>query len=305
MNGSTSFRNSLLEEANRVKGVYYPVRAGFLRRVLVKKTACSKLHPNPDDEFCFPEIGPNDGIISGYEQDYRRILDGSASMEFIQSGIKEPLMVEKTRPDGYMILNGHHRWAAAKRVGIKKLRIKIVDLTQLKDIREMLKSSGSDKRVSLDLDEVVFRPAEDSCLEKPLRFPLNRFYRERIRLGIPALFHALNSQGYDIWIYTARYYSFSYLKYYFKHYRVPVTGIVTGTARKGPFSRDTLKEMERLFDAKYRETIHIDQNTILCTSKGSHDFEEYRLNGSSESWSREVMETIDRRRKGEQANRPG
>ena len=151
-----------------------------------------------------------------------------------------------------MILNGHHRWGAACRIGLDTLPIRIVDLTQESDFRKMLASSASERRVSLDLDEVIFRPADDPYLEKPLCFPLNRIYRERLRLGIPALFHMLNSDNYDICVYTAGYCSLDYLRYCFKHYSIRVTGIVTGMARKAPSGTDTRKEMEALLNSNIK-----------------------------------------------------
>ena len=293
MKEKTAFQIFLEEEVNKVKGIYYPVSAGFFRRAFIRKAACSRLHPNPGDEFCLPEVGPNYSIIAGYEKDYRIIRDDPSAVRFLNSGIREPLVIEKTSPDGYMILNGHHRWAAALRVGIKRLPVHIVDLTRETDIRKMLDASRSDRRVTLDLDEAVFRAADDPCLEKALPFPLNRIYRERLRLGIPALFHALRSLGYDIWVYTAGYYSLDYLKLYFLHYHVPVTGIVTGTARKAAAGAGTAKELEKLVAGKYASTIHIDNEMILRTTSGSQDFDEFRLSGSSETWSREVLDALE------------
>ncbi|MCR5421932.1 MAG: ParB/Srx family N-terminal domain-containing protein [Lachnospiraceae bacterium] len=95
----------------------FPVKTGLFKRLFKKWTKCVNLHPNPDDEFCFPDIGPNYSIITDYET---RIRD------FIVQGygpwgkIKERLMVEAIHPDGYMLINGHHRWAAALRLGVKK-----------------------------------------------------------------------------------------------------------------------------------------------------------------------------------------
>ena len=66
MREQLDFQVFLDKEVNKVKGIYYPVKAGFLRRVLIRKALCRKLHPNPDDEFCDPGIGPNYGIISNY-----------------------------------------------------------------------------------------------------------------------------------------------------------------------------------------------------------------------------------------------
>ena len=217
--------------------------------------------------------------------------------KFLDSSIKEPLTDQKIRPDGYMILNGHHRWGAACRTGVNKLRIKIVDLTQQDDLQKMLASSTSSRRVTLDLDEVVFRPENYQWLEEPLRFPLTRWYKERLRLGIPALFHMLNSQGYDIWIYSAGFYSTDYLRYYFKHYNVRVTGIVTGMARKAPAGTDTKKALEALMNNKYSTTVNIDNEAVIRTDAESASFDEYRLSGNGETWSREVMDIFEKMRK--------
>ena len=46
------FESFLADEVSKVKGVYYPLKAGFLRMAFVRSVSCSKLHPNPNDEFC-------------------------------------------------------------------------------------------------------------------------------------------------------------------------------------------------------------------------------------------------------------
>lgn len=294
MTHGSKFESFLADEVSKVKGIYYPVKAGFLRMAFIRTAACSKLHPNPNDEFCDPEIGPNYSIISRYEEAYRSVKDDLGALVFVDSAARERIEVEKIHPDGYMILNGHHRWAAAWRAGIKKLPIKIVDLTQETDVKKMLAASGSDRRVTLDLDETVFRPESDPYLEKPLRFPLNRIYRERLRLGIPGLFHMINRSGYDIWVYTEKYYSLEYLRYYFKHYHVPVKGIITGTGRKAPAGTDTRKELEKLAGIRYRLTVHIDKDAVIGTVTGSGSFKEFPLSGDDEAWPREVAEAFEK-----------
>ena len=213
----TNFKEFLDEEVNRVLGVYYPVRAGFLRRKFCKKAPCRALHPNPEDEFCFPDIGPNYGIISKYQEQYRR--GAQFKNGYDEGSILEPIMVQKLKPDGYMILNGHHRWAAAYLNGLKSIKVEIVDLTQKDMIINALRNSRHDKRVTLDLDEVVFCPEDFPLCEKPLPYLLRKRYKERVRLGIPALFQYLKRQGYDVWVYSARYYSVNYLRQLFFHYR--------------------------------------------------------------------------------------
>lgn len=86
--------------------------------LLTHKASCNKLHPNPTDEFCMPKIGPSYRIISGYEKKFREAINNGESPE---KGWGDPIIVEKMYPDGYMILNGHHRWAAATRLGLKKV----------------------------------------------------------------------------------------------------------------------------------------------------------------------------------------
>ena len=237
--------------------------------------------------------------MSRYQADYRSVRGAPDNLRFLDSPVREPLEVEKIHPDGYMILNGHHRWGAAIQAGMPKLPVRIVDLTQEKDIRKMLNASGFDRRVALDLDEVVFRPETDPCLENPLPFPLGRIYRERLRLGIPSLFHMMNSSGYDIWVYSAHYRSLDYLRYYFRHYRIHVTGIVTGLARKGPPGTDTRKELEKRIASRYKSTVHIIESTVIRTRTGSQDFQEFRLSGSPETWSREVTDAFEEMRKHE------
>ena len=292
-NRPDSFEDFLRNEVNRVKGEYYPVKAGFLRQALVRKTATRHLHPNPEDEFCDPDIGPNYGIISHYQQEFKRgYAELSSASDFEQAGRLDALVVEKAGPDGYLILNGHHRWAAALRIGVRTVRIRIVNLTQVSDIQSMLQRSRSDRRVTLDLDEVVFRNEKEGCLEKPLRFPLNLFYRERVRLGVPALLSFLDRHGYDIWVYTSQYYSVNYIHFFFKRWNVQLTGIITGNGRKGTEWAKASEEMKKLMEARYNTTIHIDSDSIIRTFSGSKEYEEYPLDGSSEAWAREAMDTV-------------
>ncbi|MCR5403892.1 MAG: hypothetical protein K6E91_08775 [Butyrivibrio sp.] len=62
----TRFEIMLEEKVNEQKGIYYPIRASLLERLLVRSISPEALHPNEADEFCFPDIGPNYQIISNY-----------------------------------------------------------------------------------------------------------------------------------------------------------------------------------------------------------------------------------------------
>jgi len=281
---NSGFQDYLKKEIENSKGIGVPVRAGFPRRFLIRRTACKNLHPNPEDEFCSPAVGPNTEIISKYCQDFKRFGTHS-SVEYVS----EPLIVEKMRPGGYMILNGHHRWAAAVKTRQRSLPIQIVDLPMEEDIRRMLQSSRSDRRVTLDLDEVVFRTEDDGPVERPPFF-LRLRYKQRLRLGIPALFRYFNKHGYDIWVYSANYYSFRHIRALFLLYNTRVTGIVTGTGRKGRQIHEQLKER---VSEHYPTTLHIDARGILKVDSRNRAYQEYPLKESGAQWSREIMDLFD------------
>ena len=294
------FPTYLREETEKVRESYYPVRVPLVTRLTKKKEKPGKLHPNPDDEFCYPDIGPNYSIIAKYEAAYRDIM-AAGSAQYDTTGADEPIMVQKARPDGFLIMNGHHRWAAALKMKVPKVKIKIVNLTQISDIRDMLARSRSDRRVTVDLDEVVFAREEDRVpLEKPMPFPLNRFFRERVRRGIPTLFHTLSAKGYDIWIYTSGYYSMDYIHHYFRVWNLKLTGVVTGAGRKNVRRPSDDREMKQMMDTKYRSTLHIDRDLVLRTFSGSKECDEFPLSGNPETWVREVTDAVEKMAKADE-----
>ncbi|MBQ9408122.1 MAG: ParB N-terminal domain-containing protein [Clostridia bacterium] len=282
----TRFGEYLASEIRKYGGVYVPVKASALLCQLKRKARISQVHPNPNDEFCQPKVGPNYQIIGEYEHQFREALRHSHIY------CEEPVIVEKIRPDGYMLLNGHHRWGAAWRLGYKSIPVRIVNLTQETDIVKALKNSERDRRVTFDLDEVVFQKDAGAPSERALPFPFNRLYPERLRLGIPALFHFFAKNGYDIWVYSASYYSIGYIRALLKRYRVSVSGIVTGTGRKTRDAEAEKKRIAQLFNSKYKATIHISDDALLRTFSGSAAFEEYPLDASLAEWSLEIMDIV-------------
>ncbi len=156
----TDFEQFIQEEVEKNKGILVPVRAGIIERLLVRKLSCGKMHPNPEDEFCFPDIGPNLGIIQSYVKQFTENIDRNKPL------MDEPLYVQKVRPSGYLLLNGHHRWAAAMRLGIKKVPVSIVNGVYESDIRVMLEKSDNEKRATHDLEEVIYRDTGGHDAEK-------------------------------------------------------------------------------------------------------------------------------------------
>lgn len=280
------FEDHLVKELDKYNGVAFPVKAGALQRLLITKLSPLKLHPNPDDEFSKPEIGPSYRIISEYEKAFMNFRGVDVSY------YEEPIIVEKMHPEGYIIINGHHRWAAYYKLGIKSVPVKIMNLTHAEDIRKMLESASSDKRATFDLDEVVFCANEDEPSEKKPGFPFGGIFKERIHLGIPALFNYLSARGYDIWVYSSKFYSMDYIRSFLKRYHVSLTGIVTGIGRNGAQNAEARKEYDKLIAGKYKYTLHVDAGTVLKIDNRTKDFEEFPIDLEKTNWSQGVMDIV-------------
>lgn len=283
----TQFEAFLEEELEKYRGVAYPVHTNWLLRTLITQVSPKKLHPNPEDEFCIPKIGPNSEIISNYEKQISLSQHIGGKYCFDQ-----PLTVERMKPEGYLLLNGHHRWAAALRRNVKRVPIQIVNATHTIDIQRMLHNAKSDKRVTLDLDEVVLA-GEGLPAEKALSFPLNLVYRQRLRRGALALFSFFQGRGYDVWVYSSQYHSPILIKKLFLHHRAHIDGLVTGLSQGKQRCREHEK-MRELLANQYPNTVNIDAGSVVFIDSRAKTFEEFELSGSPETWSREVMDAFEK-----------
>lgn len=117
----SAMHQKIQDDLAEMEGRRVVVKAGFFEKMFKKKVRPEELHVNPDDEFTHADIGPNDAIMENYCQLARR--DQSLGLPVFS----EPIHVNKLRDGGYLILNGHHRWAGAVKARIPKIRIVIAD----------------------------------------------------------------------------------------------------------------------------------------------------------------------------------
>ncbi|MBP5223436.1 MAG: cyclic nucleotide-binding domain-containing protein [Lachnospiraceae bacterium] len=115
----SSFFNYVLEDLTAYEGKREIVRANLVERLFTKYISPQEMHVNPDDEFADPEVGPSDRIINEYVHEIPRLR------RFNEEVFPTPIMVYKMAIGGYLILNGHHRWAAALKSGQGKIRATI------------------------------------------------------------------------------------------------------------------------------------------------------------------------------------
>lgn len=116
-----SFMKRVQEDISKYGEKRSVVRASIVDILTVKKLSPDQMHANPDDDFSNPKVGPNEEIVDKYiEEAQQNMMSGMTSFE-------EPIMVAKMEQGDYMIVNGHHRWAAAVKLGLDKVRVVVVN----------------------------------------------------------------------------------------------------------------------------------------------------------------------------------
>lgn len=260
------YRKIVLDDLERLKGISHVRKAGMLEQLLVREVPIEKLHPNPDDEFSDPAIGPNYDIVKQYAEDlYKREALGTLYA-------LEPLCVQKISPEGYMILNGHHRWMGAKRVGLKKLPVRIVNGTTVEKIVSTVNSSENHMCAAFDLDEVLICDTSRYSADKPPAFPFRLKYREPIRENAGAMIAQLRSMGFDVWVYTGSYLSEEYIERLLQLHKANVSGIMNGMNRK-----KTGGTISKTFRKKYDVMVHVDNESLIAVNTRTKNFESAEL----------------------------
>lgn len=160
-------------------------------------------------------------------------------------------------------------------------------------------NSNGRMRVSFDLDEVLFVSPETHRTEPPLRFPLNRIFRERLRLGTPDLIHSLQSLNYEVWIYTSSFRSEKYIRRLFQFYGVKLDGIVNGERHLKEVQQGRAETLPQKLPNRYRISLHIDDETIVCTNGRQFGYNVYQLEAQDDDWKEKILARAEEIRKRE------
>ena len=116
-----SLTKRVLEEAKKYSNRREVARANILEILSTKYLSPDEMHPNPDDEFSDPDVGPNESIVEKYVQE---ALD---NLKVEADSFDDPILVAKMQAGDYMIINGHHRWAAAIKVKLNRVHVAIAN----------------------------------------------------------------------------------------------------------------------------------------------------------------------------------
>lgn len=272
------YTKRVLMDLDNNGGLYSPVKAGVLERIITKKVSVDKIHPNPADEFSDPKIGPSFEIIGNYEK--RFVITRNIKKDEFD----DPLMVEKLANGEYMLLNGHHRWFAAIRTGIKYAPVQLVNVISEDNIYETIKNTNSRMCVSFDFDEVLLTDGNIVPYDKKLIWPFSKLYKKSLRNNVGVLVNELRAMGVDVWIYSGEFYSEEYIKLLFTLHGSKVDGIINGLSKM-----KTRKKIQKAFADKYELSLHIDNESIMCVETGTKEYEVIDLKSDAKSWASEVM----------------
>lgn len=267
------YQRLVLDDLKKRGGLCHPLSASLPERLLVKKARVSKLHPNPDDEFCNPAIGPNYGIVSNYQNKFLLERKGNEKL------VDEPLIVQKISTGGYMLLNGHHRWMAANKIGKKRVDIQIVNPTLDADIISAINQSQKDLCVSFDLDEVLL--SRDA-----VSFPRKLLIKQDLRRNVGLLVNELQKHGCDVWVYSGSFLSQRYVDLLFALQHARITGLINGLQKK-----KTSTDVRKAFDKQYRMRIHVDNESLLCVNTQTKVFHTVNLPHQGD-WANEAFDAI-------------
>ena len=148
-------------------------------------------------------------------------------------------------------------------------------------------------RVSFDLDEVLFVSPKTHQTEPEPRYPFNRIFQERLRLGTPELIRELQIQGYEVWIYTSSFRSESYIRRLFRCYGVRLDGIVNGDRHLKEVQRDNKTILPQKIPSRYRISLHIDDEAIIASWGREFGFQTYLLDAEDAQWKEKIIARAD------------
>lgn len=282
----SDYIEKVVEDVEKYNGIRKVIKAGLIERCMTRFCAPEKLHPNPADEFSQAEVGPNLEIVGEYVTQIK-FLEAHRMDVF-----DDPVIVEKMEPDGYLLLNGHHRWFAALRMNVKKLHVKIVNIITDIDLGRMIGASANDKLVTFDFDEVLLTIDENNMATLSSTI-FSKKIKERLRTGAPEVIRAFRNKGYDICVYTSGYFTEEDFNDFFSMYDLKADVIVNGVneKRKAAGSADRIKQ---LLKENYKRIVHVDNESVYDVDHVTKEFETYEIKDFDLSWDEGVKDIIDK-----------
>jgi hypothetical protein len=144
-------------------------------------------------------------------------------------------------------------------------------------------------RISFDVDDTLVCDASvpvELCVPPWKRL----WYPERLRHGTRGLMRALLDRRHEIWIYTTSYRSPSYLRGWFRSFRIPITGVVNQDRHERVVGRCGPSKYPPAFGID----LHIDDSAGVAEEGRRHGFDVVVVAPHDLDWAARVLEAVAR-----------
>lgn len=149
-------------------------------------------------------------------------------------------------------------------------------------------------RVSFDLDDTLFVDPEKFGTERAPRFPFNKIYRERLRLGTIKLFKYLEEHDIEAWVYTTSFRSERYIRGLFWCYGIKLCEVVNGDRHAREVQRNSREALPSKYPGKYRIDLHIDDDISVKQNGDTYGFRVHIIGAEDERWAEKIIERIEK-----------
>ncbi|MBQ7776710.1 MAG: HAD family hydrolase [Lachnospiraceae bacterium] len=149
-------------------------------------------------------------------------------------------------------------------------------------------------RVSFDLDDTLFVSPDNFKTEKELRFPFNKIYKERLRLGTIKLFQYLKELGTEVWIYTTSYRSEGYIRGLLRRYGLKPDAVVNGERHAREVQGSKGETMPSKYPGKYRIDLHIDDDVSVAQNGRTYGFKVFIIGEQDDAWVEKIIKEVER-----------
>lgn len=133
-------------------------------------------------------------------------------------------------------------------------------------------------------------------VEPELKFPHNLRYRERLRLGTPALLNKIRDSGINLWIYTTSFRSEHYIRGLFKHYGVKLDRVINGQTHQNDVQRNFKEILPSKMPSRYRIDLHVDDELSVKQYGDIYGFKMFLLNEENPDWAEQLWAVIEKLR---------
>ena len=147
-------------------------------------------------------------------------------------------------------------------------------------------------KVSFDLDDTLFVSPENFKTEAELKFPWNKFYKERLRFRTIELMRWIREQGIELWVYTTSFRTEGYIRGLFRCYGIKLDEVVNGERHTREVQADKREVMPSKYPAKYRIDLHIDDDISVAQNGRIYGFKVFVIGAQDEQWVEKVKQEI-------------